>query len=770
MSRRTIALIVPKGWQLTLAWMLLVTYVVTSLAGLPAAFAAPELLGFRSEDVGPQLTREQQFTKSLKAENLREWMEYFTSQPHHVGSPHGKRVAEFMAERFREWGFDAELSVYHVLFPTPKLRKLTLLEPTRFEASLVEPGVPEDPTSLLGAREGLPPYNAFSADGDVQGELVYVNYGIPKDYEELDRRGINVSGRVVIARYGGSWRGIKPKLAAEKGAIGCILYSDPIDDGYFQGDDYPRGPFKNDRGVQRGSVVDLPVRPGDPLTPNIGATADAPRLRREQSETLMKIPVLPISYSDALPLLKALDGPVAPEAWRGALPLTYHLGPGPAKVRLHLEFNWDLVPAYNVIAKLEGREWPDQWIIRGNHHDAWVIGADDPTAGMVALMEEARAVSELVRQGWRPRRTLVYCGWDAEEPGLLGSVEWVEHHFAELKKKVAVYINTDSNGRGFLRMRGSHSLEKFINSVGRDVKDPQTGVSVVERHLSRLLVQADQAERRRLYERDDVRIGALGSGSDYTPFLQHVGISVLNLDYGGENRGGEYHTLYDTFENYLRFGDPEFAYGVTLAETCGRLTLRLSECDVLPFAFNNLAETVGGYVDEVIELVDALRAQTEMTNRLIRENRFKLTADPKQAYFPPKSQAPVPHVAFAPLLNARTRLKTSAAAYAAARGDYFAAKQSLNSAGLSELNRILFQAERVFLRTEGLPHRPWFRHQIYAPGLYTGYGVKTLPAVREALESRDWQEAEKHIVLVGETIEKYAAQIDRATGILTKSR
>ncbi|HEY9420878.1 MAG TPA: PA domain-containing protein, partial [Thermoanaerobaculia bacterium] len=372
--------------------------------GAPADPAEP-LLGFSNERAKEQRELESRFDSHLKASNLREWMKRLSARPHHVGSPYGKENAEFMAQLFRSWGYQTRIEEFKVLLPVPKTRLLEMTAPTRYQAKLAEPGMAEDATSGQ-TSEQLPIYNAYSIDGDVTGELVFVNYGVPRDYEELERRGIDVKGKIVIARYGGSWRGIKPKVAAERGAVGCLIYSDPEDDGYFQGDVYPKGGWRSEWSAQRGSVMDMPTYPGDPLTPFIGATADAKRLDVKSAPTLTKIPVLPISYGDALPLLRAMGGPLAPEGWRGVLPITYRLGPGPAKVRLKLEFDWTMVPAYDVIAMMPGSERPDQWILRGNHHDAWVNGAMDPISGMVAVMEEARAIGELAKTGWRPKRTL----------------------------------------------------------------------------------------------------------------------------------------------------------------------------------------------------------------------------------------------------------------------------------------------------------------------------------------------------------------------------
>ena len=605
------------------ARLALVALFIAIPADQPRAADGP-ITGFPGDRTEAQRELETRFDAELDPEDLRSWMEHLTSRPHHVGSPFGREVANFIADRFREWGYDTEIETYRVLFPTPTVRRLEMVAPTRFTPALEEPALTEDRTSEQ-RDEQLPPYNAYSIDGDVTGELVYVNYGVPADYEELERRGIDVTGKIVIARYGGSWRGIKPRVAAEHGAIGCLIYSDPRDDGYSRGDVYPEGPYRRADGAQRGSVADMPLFPGDPLTPNVGATEDAERLDLDDAPTLTKIPVLPISYADAQPLMAALTGPVAPGDWRGGLPLTYHLGPGPAQVHLELAFSWDLEPAFNVIARLEGRERPDQWVLRGNHHDAWVNGAADPISGMVTLMAEAKAIGSLARSGWRPKRTIVFAGWDAEEPGLIGSTEWSEEHADELRERAVAYINTDSNGRGFLNMSGSHTLERFINEIARDVMDPQTGVSVFERRHARRLARGDSDD---LAATGDHRISALGSGSDYTPFLQHLGIASLNLGYGGESGGGSYHSIFDSFDHYTRFIDPTYEYGIALAQTAGRAVLRLADAELLPWDFTAFERTVSRYADEVMELTDDMRAETDRHNRLVQDSQFKLAADP----------------------------------------------------------------------------------------------------------------------------------------------
>lgn len=717
------------------------------------------MLGFSDETSNVQRQLEAKFDGNLRADNLRDWMKRISARPHHLGSAYNKENADFIAAQFRSWGYETKLEEFQVLFPTPKTRLVEMTAPEKFKLKLQETELKEDSTSNQ-LNEQLPTYNAYSIDGDVTAPLVFVNYGVPADYDELERRGIDVKGKIVIAKYGGSWRGIKPKVAAEHGAVGCLIYSDPRNDGYYQGDVYPKGAWKNESGVQRGSVMDMPLYPGDPLTKGIGATKSAKRIDIKNAETLTKIPVLPISYADALPLLRNLDGAVVPDAWRGSLPITYHFGGKTPTVHLKLEFNWDIKPIYNVIAKMAGSERPDQWIIRGNHRDAWVNGADDPTSGQVAMMEEARSIAELAKTGWRPKRTIVYAAWDGEEQGLLGSTEWVEEHAAELGNKAAVYINTDSNGRGFLGMGGSHTLEKFINQVARSVPDPQTKMSVWDRTRAAQAVNGSPTSRRDALERGDLRISPLGSGSDYTPFLQHLGIASLNIGFGGEDGGGSYHSIYDSFDHYTKYGDPGFAYGIALAKVCGHATLRLANADTLPFEFSNFAETVNQYAVEVTRLADTMRDETRMFNQQISSGMLKAVQDPTETYIMPTEKSAVPFLNFAPLQNSISRLNDSVKSYQAT-----AKARKVSSTALDEA---LYRTERTLTRREGLPRRDWFRHQIYAPGFYTGYGVKTLPGIREAIEQRDWKEAEEQIGIAAKTIDGLSAEIEKAARIVDK--
>lgn len=718
-----------------------------------------------AQNAPPDRSLEKQLDSHLSSADIRARWERLSARPHHVGSPYDKENAEFILSQYKAWGFDARTEEFSALFPTPKTRLLEMISPVKYKAVLKERPLKEDRTSSE-VSEQLATYNAYSIDGDVTGELIYVNYGVPSDYDALERLGIDVQGKIVITRYGGSWRGIKPKVAAEHGAIGCLIYSDPKDDGFYVGDVYPQGAWRNEFGVQRGSVLDMPVYPGDPSTPFIGATPGVKRLPLKEIKVLTKIPVLPISYHDALPLLQSLTGPVAPDNWKGALPLTYHVGPGPAKVHLKLEFNWDFKPIYDVIAVIRGSIYPDQWIIRGNHHDAWVNGAEDPLSGQVATMEEGKALGELARSGWRPKRTIVYCAWDGEEPGLIGSTEWVETHADELRQKAVAYINSDANGRGFIAIEGSQTLQHFINDVARDVLDPEKNVSVWERERAARLLAGSPGEKKDIRSEKDLKIGALGSGSDFTPFLQHIGIASLNIGFGGQSEGAAYHSIYDSPDHFLRFGDPAFAYEVALAETGGRAVMRLADADILPFNFSDFAETLSGYLNQIKTLTQTMREETLELDRELEDHVFAEVADPKKTYRAPKAEDPVPYLNFAPLENAVTTVKKNAEEYQRASYDLEQSGRKLTGDQQMRLNEIIFRTERALTKPEGLKRRPWFIHEIYAPGFYTGYSVKTLPSVREAIEQRQWDESDQQMIVVADTLGAYSREIRQATIIL----
>jgi len=712
-------------------------------------------LGFTPASTKTELDLEQRFKAIPEPDRMRANMQLLSAHPHHVGSPYDKQNAEWILAQYKQYGFDAHIETFQVLFPTPKTR---VLEMGSFHAKLQEPPVPGDPTSNQ-QDEQLPTYNAYSPDGDVTAPMVYVNYGLVEDYEQLARYGISVKGKIVIARYGHSWRGIKPKLAAEHGAIGCIIYSDPAEDGYAQEEPFPKGPMRPEQGVQRGSVLDAPLYPGDPLTPGVGATADAKRLKREDAQSLAKIPVLPISYGDAQPLLAALSGPVAPENWRGGLPITYKIGPTSTKVHLQLAFNWDLKPVNDVIATMRGAEEPDVWVIRANHHDGWVNGAEDPISGQVALLEEARALGQLAASGWKPKRTIIYCSWDGEEPMLLGSTEWAETHADELRQHAAVYINSDGNDRGYLFAEGSHSLEPLVNEVARGIDDPETKVSVWKRAQAQALLHGTPDQRKDAANRADLRIGALGSGSDFSVFIDHLGIASLDVAYGGEDDGGIYHSIYDDFYWYTHFSDAAFVYGRALAQTNGTLVLRMAQADILPYDFAALADTLHVYSTEVKALLDARRAEAKERQAALAANAYALANDPKKPLLPPPSLETPPFLNFAPLDNALAALDKSSADYSKARSA--AAGKTLSPETLKSLNAELTQAERKLTSPQGLPRRPWMQHLLYAPGWYTGYGAKTLPGVREAIEERRYADADAEIVRVAKAIDDEAAYVER---------
>jgi N-acetylated-alpha-linked acidic dipeptidase len=683
-----------------------------------AAFGYPPETGsLRGFDVAAQVAElqwEGQARAIPEALRIRNAVEKLSGQPHLAGTPQSKQTAEYILAQLRDYGLEAHIETYEAMLPQPKSRVLEMAAPVVFRARLEEPAIAGDKSS---ADAGMAPgFNAFSGDGDVTAPLVYVNYGVPADYETLKDRGIDVKGKIVIARYGGSWRGIKPKVAYEHGAVGCILYSDPREDGYFQGDVYPKGAWRPADGVQRGSVLDMVLYPGDPLSPGWASEPGSKRLQVSEAATPMKIPVLPISAADAQPLLANLDGPVAPESWRGALPITYHVGRNATKVHLKVTMDNATRPLYDVIATIPGSEFPDQWVMFGNHHDAWVHGASDPLSGACAQMETARALAELTRSGWKPGRTVKIAFWDGEEYGLMGSTEYMEKHAGELSRKLVAYLNSDSNGKGRLSIEGSHTLEAFAQEVTRDVADPDSGKPLLEAYAG--------ASR-------EFHIGPLGSGSDYTPFLQHLGVAALNLKFESED-AGVYHSRYDDFNWYTHFSDKTFVHGQALAQLTATFVMRLADAPLLPFEFGRLAAAVSGYADEIERLMT------------------------------PKAK-----VDLAPLRAELSRLERSGAnlerAYSAAIAKGAGERPAVK---LAAINRILYQSERTLTPEPGLPGRPWFRHRIYAPGLYTGYAVKTLPGIREAVELNQPQEGAQQAAEVAQVLQTLCGQLEQAVKLL----
>lgn len=697
-------------------------------AGSPAADTS--IRGFSPAGVAAEQAWEAKVQATPEPNRVRNYIQKLSDKPHLAGTPASKAVAEYIAAQLREWGLDTRIEQFDALLPTPQRLVLEMTEPKPFRARLVEPAVPGDKNSEDSGQ--VPPYNAYSGDGDINAPLVYVNYGVPDDYDYLAKQGISVKGKIVIARYGASWRGVKPKVAEEHGAVGCIIYSDPHEDGYYQGDVFPKGPYRPSGGVQRGSVLDIAQYPGDPLSPGFASVPGAKRLALNQAATLMKIPVLPISYEDAMPLLESLGGPVAPAEWRGALGMTYHIGPGATKVHMKVEMDNSTHPLYDVIARIPGSEFPDEWVLYGNHHDAWVHGADDPLSGTASLLETARSLGALVKQGWRPKRTIMLGVWDGEEFGLVGSTEWCEKHAEELNTKLVAYINSDSNSRGHLSAAGSHTLESFMSEVARDLKDPRNGKPLSENMRTRPQTKrgsgAEPAENGA--EATGFRLGALGSGSDYTPFLQHMGIASLNLGFGGEGGGGVYHSDYDDFYWYSHFGDPTFEYGKALSQVTGTALLRLADAPLLPFEFTRFTETVSRYAAEIDKLKKGDRPSLAELRKSLEE------------------------------------LRKSAAAFETA---YTAALPKLESAPAGKLrgiNTILFHTERAMTLSQGLPNRDWYKHRIYAPGTYTGYSVKTLPGLREAVEAGRADEAVQQAQQVTEVLRTLDQQVQEAARLL----
>jgi N-acetylated-alpha-linked acidic dipeptidase len=666
--------------------------------------ADDSIRGFDATSQAAEIRREQQARAIPDAARVGEFIKRLSNQPHLAGTPQSKQTAESILSQLREYGLEAHIEQFEALLPTPKTRLLEMTAPSKVRLKLEEPPVPGDRNSKDAGM--APPYHAYSGDGDVSAPLVYVNYGLPEDYAVLKDRGIDVKGRIVIARYGRSFRGTKPKVASEHGAVGCIIYSDPRDDGYFQGDVYPSGPWRPAEGVQRGSLLDLTLYPGDPLSPGWASESGSKRLALSEAKTLMKIPVLPISYADAQPLLANLTGPVAPEAWRGALPITYHLGPGSTTVHLKVAMDNSTRPLYDVVARIPGSRFPDQWVLDGNHHDAWVHGASDPLSGAASLMETARTLAEMTRKGWTPARTILLAFWDGEEFGLIGSTEWMEKHAEELDRKLVAYINADSSGKGRFNVGGSHSLEAFAREVARDVKDPTSGKSLLEASTTR--PNANGA--------GEFRVNALGSGSDYTPFLQHLGIATLDMRFAS-NDSGVYHSDYDDFNWYSHFSDTTFVFGRTLSQVHATALMRFADAPVLPFEFGEFVSTVSRYIEEIQNLPSGMR-KPELSAVRSEMARLRQTADELNAAYT--------HA----LLNAG----------------------SVQPEKLASLNQILFRTERSLTIDPGLPGRPWFRHRIYAPGQYTGYDAKTLPGIREAVEAGRPEEARQQAEQVAQVL------------------
>jgi N-acetylated-alpha-linked acidic dipeptidase len=717
--------------------------------------APKPLLGFTPQSETTERTWEQKFRAIPDGKHVSANMHLLAAHPHNVGSAAQKANADWMVAQYKSWGWDAKIEQFDVLYPTPKVRILELLGSKPYKARLAEPPVPEDPYTQ-DKSPAMPPYNMYAVDGDVTAPLVYVNFGLPGDYEELERNGVSVKGAIVISRYGGGWRGLKPKLAYEHGAIGCIIYSDPADDGYGQGEAIPKGPMRPEWGVQRGSVADTTLYAGDPLTPGEPSIPGTKRLAIKDSKVMMQIPTIPISWGDAQPFLQQLDGRTVPASWRGALPITYKFGPSRQQVHLKIESDWGTKPVLDVVATMKGSEEPDTWIVRGNHYDGWVNGADDPISGQSALLEEARALGELHKQGWNPKRTLIYTAWDGEEPGLLGSTEWAEMHADQLTKHGAVYINSDENGRGYFGGSGSQSFELMVNDVTHELTDPETGKSVWDRQKAASLTGRGRRGGSGGGERKTIEFGPAGSGSDYAGFIDHLGVASVNIGFGGEDRGGTYHSAYDTPWHWDQFGDKDQVYGKLFAQTAGTIVMRIADAEVMPYNFTELSLTIDGYAASLKSELKQLTADAQVRARLLKSGAYTLANDPKNPISAPPALPVPPAMDFTALDSALDKLKAASARYEQAS----AKAPTLSADKRKQLNDGLATAERKLISADGLPGRPWTKHLIYAPGTFTGYGASTLPGVREALEAGRFDEANQQLAVLVKALNDEAAYID----------
>ena len=702
---------------------------------------APEsggIRGFTPQRSAQQVELEKSFLQSPTADRARLDMWALTSEPRVAGTPEDYRSAQFVLEQFRLAGLEAEIVEYEVLLPMPREIKVDLIAPMERkgptpEGGWTREGKPADPRAIPG-------FNAYSPSGDVTAEVVYANYGLPEDYEDLRDMGVDVAGKIVLVRYGKCFRGVKTYVAERQGVAGVLIYSDPDDDGYRQGDPFPKGPWRPPSGVQRGSILYLTDYAGDPLTPFVAATKNARRLPAKEVTTLPRIPTTPISYEDAAPILENLSGPVAPNSWQGALPFTYHVGPGASKVHLKLEMDFRTRPIWNVIAKIPGATRPDEWVVLGNHRDAWVYGAVDAASGTAPLLAVGRGLGELLTKGWRPQRTIILGSWDGEEFGLIGSTEWVEEHAEELSRKAVAYLNMDSGVAGSLFGASAvPSLSRLIREVADEVKDPATGQSVYavwSRESSKIRrgsgIPYAVLNSTLASEAQGARVGSLGSGSDYTPFLQHQGVPSLDLSFGGPY--GVYHSIYDNFDWMQKFGDPQFKYSVAAAQIFGLLGLRLAEADLVPMDFSDYAEALRAHLE-----------QLEKEHKQERRVNFEAT-----------------HASLARFNNAARTLQ-SEMARATTRGP-------LTPKQADAANRALMDVERAFLLEKGLPGRPWFRHAFYAPGVYTGYSAVIFPGVREAAAKKDWHAAQRELNQVREAIDRGSRVLDRATAALGGSQ
>jgi N-acetylated-alpha-linked acidic dipeptidase len=717
---------------------------------------------------------EQSFRDAISGKNIGGYIETLTAHPTYPGSPQAKENAVWINDHFRQWGWDSHIEKWRVLFPKPTERVVELLGPEPFKAKLFEPPVPGDPYSEQ-TNEHLPSYFIYGPDGDVAAPLVYVNYGVREDYEALARSGVSVKGVILIARSGRMWRGGKVELAAEHGAIGMLIYSDPKEDGYYRGPTYPEGSWRPPDGVQRGSIL-YGKYPGDPLTPNVAATPNAPRLPIHSPEnTIARIPAMPISYADAQPFLAALRGQTAPEGWRGALPVTYRFGPSTAKVHLRIKYDWSFTDIYDVIATMRGSRWPDEWVIRGNHHDGWVYGAQDPESAHSAMLEEARVLGALHKAGWQPKRTIVYASWDAEEQGTIGSTEWMEAHLNDLATNAVAYLNTDVIGPGTIRLTGESSLAQYITDVAKRIVDPRSGVSILDR--ARIKTEAEygsesdsgasftQSATEYDLAHKRLNLAPPGYGSDHQAFVSHAGIAALNLEFGDDLQLGAYHSAYDDFAWYKRFGDdPGFVYGRATAQFNGSAVIGLSEATILPMEFSATSDAIGQEISKLKTLYAGLRAAITSQNKAAALGSYRVLADPEHYRVAPTIME-VPILDFTPLDEAAAKIQTAAARFAQVKAK--SAAEEIDPSQIAEINRRLIMVSRSFLRKGGLPGRPYYENELYSPGRL--WDTVPVPAVGDAMLDGDWKMAAAQVPLAACTLLNIAHAIDTASEALQRA-
>ncbi len=685
--------------------------------------------GFSSAGSVAERRWEEQFRAVPAADSARAHLRRLTAEPHVAGTKEDYATAIYVRDQMKSYGLAAEIKEYQVLLPYPKNPTIVeLLAPRRQRLALKEAVVAEDSTS--GTPKIIPLYNGYSASGDVSAPLVYVNYGLPPDYDALKKAGVDVKGKIAISRYGNSFRGVKAKVAEDHGAVGLFIYSDPADDGYAQGDVYPKGPWRPLSSAQRGSVQYLFMYPGDPLTPGTPAIKGTPRLKMEEAKNLTHIPVQPLSYGDARILLEPLRGPVRPRGFQGGLPFAYHVGgTNDVRVRLKTDMDFQMRTIWDVIARIDGVVEKDRWVILGNHRDAWVFGAVDPNSGTTAMLEAGRAFGQLLKQGWKPRRSILLCSWDAEEQGLIGSTEWAEENAVELKEKAVAYLNVDVavSGPNF-GTSAVPSLWKLIRGATREVKDPKTGQSIYQQWQVRAREQRPEAEKD---SRQEAVIGALGSGSDFTPFLQHLGIPAADMGFGGDY--GVYHSAYDSFHWMEKFGDPTFAYHVAAAQLWGTVALRLADAEGIPLDYNDYAAQIRDYFNESLKVAKRRDLDSSFDEKAMDSALKEFAAEAWRVQ--------------------RDRLRAI---------EDNSDSNTNTAARLRKINDALIAVERALTDERGLTGRPWFKHQIYAPGVFTGYAAQPLTDFSQALDDRNSSSTK-------EALERIVAALRRATETLKRS-